>query len=1414
MKTLISNKHLIKSLSVMLFMSAFVQAQNIPNSSTSNTGTVTPYLPANFATGIKVNSVRYIVPTVATTNEANISPIIPTQSQVTTQYSDGLGRTIQTINHFGSALQRDAVTLNKYDDLGREQYHFLPYSKAEATSTNNGKFKLTAYSDQKNFYKGGTLTYTADSYFYTKTNYESSPLNRRTKVSEQGNNWTGRDRGKTTTENALVANANIRFFTIAYAPGSLPVTSKVYNTGELKVKTATDEDGFFVEEYTNKEDQLVLKTMGKTGNAVKLQTYYVYDYAGLLRYVIPPKAVTWLSTNNWTLNATIGAELCFSYEYDYRLRPIVKNKAGAGAEWYVYNQKDELVFSQTPLQRAKGMWVFIKRDRLGRIIQSGTYNSTANQATMHNYVNTPYAGTDPLLQYMNNNNTYGSSTYVTSFTTGKVYVTNYYDDYSFTPRTYDASFMSNLPTTGSWNSVLSTETTNLVTGTKIVVLDGATTPTELLTVNFYNDRGGLLQTQTQNHKGGWNFTTNCYDFMGQKLGSYTELNNPQAVDNAKIRILDTYVYDHSGRLKQIDRSLNGMAAVTISKNSYDEIDRLSSKTFSTGSTAMTYEYNVRNWLTSINKNYCLTGAGSETFGMELSYDFGYTTNLNNGSIAGMKWRNSGKGTELRSYGYTYDNYGRLKSGDFVFKTGAITSTSPWSNATKDYTANNMIYDENGNLQSMKQMGLNLTGQKIILDDLAYGYNTNSNKLRTVTESASSQSKDPNVFDNLGDFRDRTFTADYYYDASGNLLNDLNKDLAFSYDEILNKTKRVTRGASGQTVDYLYDALGNKLQKKVSGGSTTTTDYLGAAVYINNGLNFISHPEGRIRYNGALAVSFMYDFYLKDHLGNTRSVVTYTNGSINGFAKSADSPNTVTYIATSEPDNSAKENQLFDNIDNTRSLKPTNRKIGDNYVSKISSNSSKTILGPDITLKVMAGDTVKISAEALLIQEKDNVNAVAENVVNNFISAFTAMPVKLTEGINTIANNNMKELASSVLNMQNKSAQKGVPKAFLNYLLYDEYMNLVPGGSGAIQVKNKDGWQTLETDKIAIPQTGFLRVFSSNTEQAPVSINNTTLALTSGKLVEEYNYYPYGLVFDATQASPTIKKTDYLYNGKELQHNEFGPGNGLELADYGARLYDSQIGRWIATDPLADQYAPITPYSYALSNPSSIVDVDGRSVSDAGGPLGRNEIAKENEGWYIDSEGNPVFDKDINNQEDLENAGIDGTFLGAEGTIVDPADNTVKYGNSDGTVSSVELPEVVIRPRGTQNSKGDGSYMAGAILLSGVLVADDVTGVGTIDDLAIPFILTGAYLLDKFMGNPSDWHTTYQHPSQSALNNPPRGFNPREPRNTGGAAGWAIKTALAYKLYDTYIKQNKPAPESIPAVDNTYVAPPLNPYKPN
>jgi RHS repeat-associated protein len=225
------------------------------------------------------------------------------------------------------------------------------------------------------------------------------------------------------------------------------------------------------------------------------------------------------------------------------------------------------------------------------------------------------------------------------------------------------------------------------------------------------------------------------------------------------------------------------------------------------------------------------------------------------------------------------------------------------------------------------------------------------------------------------------------------------------------------------------------------------------------------------------------------------------------------------------------------------------------------------------------------------------NQVVKNVVDNFIIAFTTPTSLLAEGVNKVASTNMKNLATSILNMQNQNTKNGSPKAFLNYLLYDEYMNLIPGGSGALQVKNKDGWQILETEKIRIPQNGFLRVFSSNTEATPVSINNTAVALISGQLVEEYNYYPYGLVFDQTQVAGSIKKTDYLYNGKELQHNEFSAGNGLELADYGARMYDPQIGRWTASDPLSESRDWLSPYNYCQNNPILKIDPNGASDDD-------------------------------------------------------------------------------------------------------------------------------------------------------------------------------------------------------------------------
>jgi RHS repeat-associated protein len=92
-----------------------------------------------------------------------------------------------------------------------------------------------------------------------------------------------------------------------------------------------------------------------------------------------------------------------------------------------------------------------------------------------------------------------------------------------------------------------------------------------------------------------------------------------------------------------------------------------------------------------------------------------------------------------------------------------------------------------------------------------------------------------------------------------------------------------------------------------------------------------------------------------------------------------------------------------------------------------------------------------------------------------------------------------------------------------------------------------------------------------------------------EIIEESNYYPFGLKhegYNALTGNPAYK---YKYNGKELQESG--------MYDYGARIYMPDIGRWGVVDPKGAEFPGWSPYSYSLNNPIRFIDPDGMAPND-------------------------------------------------------------------------------------------------------------------------------------------------------------------------------------------------------------------------
>lgn len=1132
----------------------------------------------------------------------------------TTQYIDGLGRPLQTVVKKGSLVSgdtaRDLVSAIDYDAIGREPYRYSPFAANNTgsnTSISDGKFKLNPFQQDSTFKKG---MFSNEAYYYSQTVFEASPLNRVLESYAPGDNWAGTS-GQSTEANRRAVKAknwinktadSVRIWTVTNVAGNFGTyaTSSIYPAGQLYKNVSADEHNKQVIEFKDKEGNVILKKVQLSADADTgtgknhsgwLCTYYIYDDMNNLRCVIQPKGVELLAANGWDMNYSSGVilnEQCFRYEYDHRERMITKKVPGAGKVHMVYDARDRLVMTQDSVQRVAHVWLYTQYENdLNRPVATGLIPDASyyNNASYHR---TQAASS---ISYPD----------LGSYTEEELSET-YYDNYDWRSsegnplsatrnNSYDSYWLTASDTEWPYPQSATTQSSlirGMVTGTKTKVLG---TSTYLYTVSFYDDKGKLIQVQSTNVTGSTDIASTQYSWNGQPLLSVSK--HEKSSPNAQTTVAVTKMtYDDLFRLVKTEKKISttkvnsgAMPGIwtKINELEYDALGQLKKKKLGADPVeTLSYEYNIRGWSLGMNRSFVKdTTSTGNWFGFDLGYDrtaftvngtnHNYSAAQYNGNINGLLWRSTGDDM-LRKYDFTYDAANRIISADF----NQLNSNSFSKAAGIDFSLSNMSYDANGNILTMDQKGWKLGGS-ITIDSLLYTYISNSNKLLNVIDRKNDTAT------KLGDFRSSTayMTAlsnnkttaatDYSYDPNGNLILDNNKDIATIRYNHLNLPDSIVVTGKG-TIKYVYDAGGNKLKKITTEGSTTTTTLYLVGNYVNDKLQFVGTEEGRARINQDSNL-VVYDYMLKDHLGNVRMVLT-------------EEKDTSFYpAATMETATSTTEETFYSNLPATRNDLPadypSDTPPGNAKVAKVSGNGNK--IGPAIILKVMAGDKFNLQVNSWWKSNESPGSPV--NPLSSLLTAIGgSMPTVNGGHPGASVIENSTELNSSATNfLNNQSYTSGKPKAYINWILFDERLNFVSSGSGSEQVGSSNTYSTHTRLNEVVNKNGFLYIYTSNvTPNIDVFFDNLQVTHIRGLILEETHYYPFGLVMQGISSKALSfgnPENKLKYNGIEKE-NTFG----IEIYDAQLRELDGQTGRWWQIDPKIENMEMWSPYASNYDNP--------------------------------------------------------------------------------------------------------------------------------------------------------------------------------------------------------------------------------------
>ena len=806
----------------------------------------------------------------------------------TVNYYDGLGFPSQTVSvgAVGGGAH-DLVLHKEYDRYMRESKVFLPYADLSVGSGQG--FRDGAGAATSEFYRDGSLTgMSPDSAPWSVTVYGNSMLDRVLEQGFPGEVWqpssertdtSGRTQAYGYGTCSSSGDDVVRLWQVVSGGIS---SSGDYLPGRLVRQTLMGEnwvsgrDGT-VDVYTDYRGNTVLERrwLSEEGEDKPLDTYYVYDVLGRLRYVLPPllsealAGVSAASDDDSAMKA-----YAYVYRYDGLGECIWKRLPGCSPVTMRYDVHRRMVLSQDGNQALSGEWSCVWYDGLGRPCVMASCPSADYGDVSGVGFTASYRGSS--------GRTFG---YVLSPELpdgAELRQVMYYDGYDFIDLSPEScrdslwAYVSAFPVhplpPARPADVLSDKDSTFLTPLPIPsvrvskydrygrgrVIGGVMWSSDpglpaMYSSVYYDDRGLVVQSRSQNHLGGWETEKTWYSFTGQpvkrtlshsvgSIGTVPADSRPdQAVPGKPVVERYAWTYDNMDRPLKITHRLGSGAETVLADNRYDNLGRLSSDGRNGAEPIRTaYSYNIRSWQ---------TGVSSVVFSEELHYTDPSACGASsapqfNGSISSSVWSLSGGVS--KGYGYSYDGLGRVTGAEWLL------GCRPASGYGTSYS-----YDSHGNILSLsRERGSVPDGG----DDLMMAYS--GNQLHAMSDHGGSM-----IPDHLAGSIPSGMTQ-YAYDANGNMTRDLNSGLTvMSYNRLNLPDELTCVGSDGvRSIRYLYASDGRKLRVSTSGpgGSSSVTDYASNVVYRDGSLERILIPGGYMT-DGS------YRFFMTDHLGSVRAV---------------------------------------------------------------------------------------------------------------------------------------------------------------------------------------------------------------------------------------------------------------------------------------------------------------------------------------------------------------------------------------------------------------------------------------------------------------------------------------------------------------------------------------------------------------